>query len=84
MNLFVVENFDAARQLFRVVSGLDSTALGETEITGQVKKAYELAHSAQLTGGTLNRLFQKAFQVRKKSAPAPPSDAGRPRLAVRL
>jgi len=40
--------------------------LGETEITGQVKKAYELARSSQLTGGILNRVFQKAFQVAKE------------------
>ena len=57
---------EVVQHLFRVVCGLDSMVLGETEILGQVKKAYSAAQKAQATSKHLNKLFQRAFNVAKE------------------
>jgi glutamyl-tRNA reductase len=57
---------DAVRHLFRVVGSLDSLVLGETQIAGQVKEAYETAQAVGAVGPVLHGLFQHARHVAKR------------------
>ena len=60
------EGADCVQHLFRVASGLDSMVVGETEVLGQAKQAYEAARSSGGAGPVLHRLFQRAFRVAKQ------------------
>ncbi|MHB8157618.1 MAG: glutamyl-tRNA reductase, partial [Desulfocucumaceae bacterium] len=63
---YVHNLYDAIRHLFRVASGLDSMVLGETQILGQVKNAYQAAFGYGSTNKVLNTLFQQAITVGKR------------------
>jgi glutamyl-tRNA reductase len=63
--LYTLSEPQSLYHLFKVACGLDSMVLGETEILGQLKKAYELALQNGHTGSRLNKAFQRAFNVAK-------------------
>ena len=58
-------NEKAVEHLFKVASGLDSLVLGEAQISGQLKSAWQAAHEAGGAGKLLDRLFQHAFGCAK-------------------
>ena len=64
--IYSPRNCEAARQLYRVTSGLESMIVGEAEIQGQVKRAYEAAMAAGVTGPLSNRLFAAALTTGKR------------------
>jgi glutamyl-tRNA reductase len=64
--IYSQRNCDAARHLYRVTSGLESMIVGEAEVQGQVKRAYETALSARTTGPLTNKLFRAALATGKR------------------
>jgi len=65
-HLYVHHGADAIRHLYRVASSLDSMVLGEPQILGQLKGAYNTAVEARTVGLILNRCLHKAFSVAKR------------------
>jgi glutamyl-tRNA reductase len=65
-HLFAHSDEAAARHLFRVAAGLDSLVVGEPQILGQVKEAFQTASDRRCTGPILSKLFHWAFGVGKR------------------
>ena len=64
--LYAHTDEDTIRHMFRVACGLDSMILGEPQILGQMKTAYQTAAEAGTLGKTLNKLFHHTFSAAKK------------------
>ena len=63
---YVHEREHAVKHLFRVAGGLESLVLGESQIVGQLKESWQMAHEAGGVGKVLDRLFQHAFATGKR------------------
>jgi glutamyl-tRNA reductase len=64
---FSLEGPEAVRHLFRVAAGLDSMALGESEVLGQIRSALRLARETGTTRAVLHRLFESAVAAGKRA-----------------
>jgi len=64
--LYAYVGEEAVRHIFRVASSLDSMVLGEPQILGQIKDAYDLSQQVKTSGLILHRLLHRAFHVAKR------------------
>jgi glutamyl-tRNA reductase len=65
-HLFALENSAAVAHLFRVAAGLDSLVVGEPQILGQVKDAFQSAADKRCVGPVLSNVFRWSFGVGKR------------------
>jgi glutamyl-tRNA reductase len=65
-SLYILNGGEAVRHLLRVASSLDSMVVGEPQILGQLKEAFDAALSMKATGFILNRLLKKAISTAKR------------------
>jgi glutamyl-tRNA reductase len=65
-SLYLYKDRDAVKHAFRVASSLDSMVVGEPQILGQLKDAFEFAMEKKTTGILLNRLMKKSISVAKR------------------
>lgn len=65
-HLYFYSQAEVVHHIFRVASGLNSMILGEPQILGQVKAAYQVAQQAHTTGKLSNKLFENSFAVAKQ------------------
>src|SRR5205085_4017493 len=86
-SIYSARNCAAARHLFRVTCGLESMIVGEAEVQGQIKRAYEMALQAGVTGPLSNRVFGAALATGKRARTETAISEGRvsvPSVAVDL
>jgi len=65
-HLYVIRHADVVKHIFRVASGLDSMIVGEPQIAGQVKNAFQVSHDQHGLDGVLQQLFEQTMRVAKK------------------
>lgn len=64
--IYLYQDIEAVKHIMRVACGLNSLVLGEPQILGQIKDAYNLAHKTDSVHHTLEHLFQQVFRTAKQ------------------
>jgi len=65
-HLYLIRHGDVVKHLFRVASGLDSMIIGEPQIAGQVKGAFQLSHEMGALDSLLQQVFEQTMRVAKR------------------